>query len=157
MPAAYFTTPAGESRPCPSQRGAPSLVANQRSVEISQTWSKRGYRWKRAAGKRTTRALRTLLSRSVSHFCLMRGAPQRDDTDPTRRRWRVPDREEGFKAFFKGGPARIVRSSPQFGFTLVAYEYLHKVRLIFGGGEAREADHGLGLAAVCAGKSGSVT
>ncbi|KZT72887.1 mitochondrial carrier [Daedalea quercina L-15889] len=34
--------------------------------------------------------------------------------------------EEGFKAFFKGGPARIIRSSPQFGFTLVAYEYLHK-------------------------------
>jgi hypothetical protein len=40
---------------------------------------------------------------------------------------RLPDREEGFKAFFKGGPARIIRSSPQFGFTLVAYEYLHKV------------------------------
>ena len=39
------------------------------------------------------------------------------------------DREEGFKAFFKGGPARIIRSSPQFGFTLVAYEYLHKVRV----------------------------
>ena len=39
------------------------------------------------------------------------------------------DREEGFKAFFKGGPARIIRSSPQFGFTLVAYEYLHKVGL----------------------------
>lgn len=38
------------------------------------------------------------------------------------------DREEGFKALFKGGPARIIRSSPQFGFTLVAYEYLHKVR-----------------------------
>jgi len=36
-------------------------------------------------------------------------------------------REEGFKAFFKGGPARIIRSSPQFGFTLVAYEYLHKL------------------------------
>ncbi|KAI9448846.1 mitochondrial inner membrane protein [Russula earlei] len=35
-------------------------------------------------------------------------------------------REEGFKAFFKGGPARIIRSSPQFGFTLVAYEYLHR-------------------------------
>ncbi|TFY64934.1 hypothetical protein EVJ58_g2294 [Rhodofomes roseus] len=34
--------------------------------------------------------------------------------------------EEGFKAFFKGGPARVIRSSPQFGFTLVAYEYLHK-------------------------------
>ncbi len=41
---------------------------------------------------------------------------------------RSSDREEGFKAFFKGGPARIIRSSPQFGFTLVAYEYLQKVR-----------------------------
>jgi len=35
-------------------------------------------------------------------------------------------REEGPKALFKGGVARIIRSSPQFGFTLVAYEYLHK-------------------------------
>lgn len=35
-------------------------------------------------------------------------------------------KEEGFKAFFKGGPARIVRSSPQFGFTLAAYEVLQK-------------------------------
>lgn len=35
-------------------------------------------------------------------------------------------REEGPKALFKGGIARVVRSSPQFGFTLVAYEYLHK-------------------------------
>ncbi|EPQ60252.1 mitochondrial carrier [Gloeophyllum trabeum ATCC 11539] len=34
--------------------------------------------------------------------------------------------EEGFRAFFKGGPARVLRSSPQFGFTLLAYEYLHK-------------------------------
>ncbi|PKS05241.1 hypothetical protein jhhlp_008612 [Lomentospora prolificans] len=33
-------------------------------------------------------------------------------------------KEEGFKAFFKGGPARILRSSPQFGFTLAAYEVL---------------------------------
>jgi len=33
-------------------------------------------------------------------------------------------REEGFKAFFKGGPARILRSSPQFGFTLAGYEVL---------------------------------
>lgn len=32
--------------------------------------------------------------------------------------------EEGFRAFFKGGPARIMRSSPQFGFTLAAYELL---------------------------------
>jgi len=35
-------------------------------------------------------------------------------------------REEGFKALWKGGPARILRSSPQFGCTLVAYEYLQK-------------------------------
>jgi len=34
--------------------------------------------------------------------------------------------EEGFRALFKGGPARVIRSSPQFGFTLLAYEYLHK-------------------------------
>lgn len=33
-------------------------------------------------------------------------------------------KEEGFRAFFKGGPARIMRSSPQFGFTLAAYELL---------------------------------
>ena len=33
-------------------------------------------------------------------------------------------REEGFRAFFKGGPARILRSSPQFAFTLAAYEVL---------------------------------
>lgn len=36
-------------------------------------------------------------------------------------------REEGFKAFFKGGPARILRSSPQFGFTLAAYEVLQNI------------------------------
>ena len=34
--------------------------------------------------------------------------------------------EEGFRAFFKGGPARILRSSPQFGFTLAAYEVLQR-------------------------------
>jgi len=34
--------------------------------------------------------------------------------------------EEGPRALFKGGLARVLRSSPQFGFTLVAYEYLHK-------------------------------
>jgi solute carrier family 25 (mitochondrial aspartate/glutamate transporter), member 12/13 len=33
-------------------------------------------------------------------------------------------KEEGFRAFFKGGPARIMRSSPQFGFTLAAYEVM---------------------------------
>lgn len=36
-------------------------------------------------------------------------------------------REEGIKAFFKGGPARVMRSSPQFGFTLAAYEVLQSV------------------------------
>lgn len=34
--------------------------------------------------------------------------------------------EEGFRAFFKGGPARVLRSSPQFGFTLAGYEVLQK-------------------------------
>lgn len=50
------------------------------------------------------------------------------------------DREEGFKAFFKGGPARILRSSPQFGFTLLAYEYLHKVCLFAYGQPRYNAD-----------------
>lgn len=36
-------------------------------------------------------------------------------------------KEEGFKAFFKGGPARILRSSPQFGATLAAYELLQNI------------------------------
>ncbi|ODQ50750.1 mitochondrial carrier [Saitoella complicata NRRL Y-17804] len=36
-------------------------------------------------------------------------------------------REEGFKALFKGGPARILRSSPQFGCTLAAYEFLQRL------------------------------
>ncbi|CAD6582644.1 MAG: mitochondrial aspartate-glutamate transporter agc1 [Alectoria sarmentosa] len=36
-------------------------------------------------------------------------------------------REEGFRAFFKGGPARVLRSSPQFGFTLAGYEVLQKL------------------------------
>lgn len=36
-------------------------------------------------------------------------------------------KEEGFKAFFKGGPARIFRSSPQFGVTLFTYEALKKI------------------------------
>ncbi|KAL1954498.1 hypothetical protein VTO42DRAFT_1109 [Malbranchea cinnamomea] len=42
-------------------------------------------------------------------------------------------KEEGFKAFFKGGPARIFRSSPQFGFTLAAYEVLQKMLPLPGG------------------------
>lgn len=35
--------------------------------------------------------------------------------------------EEGMRAFFKGGPARVLRSSPQFGFTLAGYEVLQKM------------------------------
>ena len=42
--------------------------------------------------------------------------------------------EEGFRAFFKGGPARILRSSPQFGFTLAAYEVLSKALPMPGSG-----------------------
>jgi solute carrier family 25 aspartate/glutamate transporter 12/13 len=42
-------------------------------------------------------------------------------------------REEGPKAFFKGGLARVFRSSPQFGVTLATYEFLQKkIPLDFG-------------------------
>ncbi|KAL1311138.1 hypothetical protein AAFC00_001340 [Neodothiora populina] len=44
-------------------------------------------------------------------------------------------REEGFRAFFKGGPARILRSSPQFGFTLAGYEVLQGLLPLPGGEE----------------------
>lgn len=47
-------------------------------------------------------------------------------------------KEEGFKAFFKGGLARILRSSPQFGFTLAAYEVLGKILPMPGSEEAEE-------------------
>lgn len=49
-------------------------------------------------------------------------------------------REEGFKAFFKGGPARIFRSSPQFGCTLAMYELLQTV-LPYHASGATEAGH----------------
>ena len=42
--------------------------------------------------------------------------------------------EEGFAAFWKGGPARIFRSAPQFGVTLFTYEVLQRMFYIdFGG------------------------
>jgi solute carrier family 25 aspartate/glutamate transporter 12/13 len=41
-------------------------------------------------------------------------------------------REEGPKAFFKGGIARIMRSSPQFGFTLAGYEVLQTLLPLHG-------------------------
>ncbi|KAI8059608.1 mitochondrial carrier domain-containing protein [Gongronella butleri] len=47
--------------------------------------------------------------------------------------------EEGFKAFFKGGPARIFRSSPQFGVTLTVYEMLHQSFPLPGHGPAAAA------------------
>ncbi|KAJ4306264.1 mitochondrial aspartate-glutamate transporter agc1 [Collariella sp. IMI 366227] len=54
-------------------------------------------------------------------------------------------KEEGFRAFFKGGPARILRSSPQFGFTLAAYELLQNV-LPFPGKPSSEAKVAAGVA-----------
>jgi len=52
--------------------------------------------------------------------------------------------EEGFKAFWKGSIARMCRSSPQFGVTLVTYELLQRTFFIdFGGsqpsGQSKEA------------------
>jgi len=53
-------------------------------------------------------------------------------------------REEGWRAFWKGGIARKMRSSPQFGITLVAYELVQRMLFVdFGGsrpsGSQREA------------------
>ena len=45
---------------------------------------------------------------------------------PSLRTDREIDKEEGFRAFFKGGPARVLRSSPQFGFTLLGACYLRR-------------------------------
>ena len=36
-------------------------------------------------------------------------------------------KNEGYAAFFKGAPARVLRSSPQFAVTLLAYEMLQRV------------------------------
>lgn len=36
-------------------------------------------------------------------------------------------KEEGIRAFFKGGPARVFRSSPQFGVTLLSYELIQRL------------------------------
>lgn len=42
--------------------------------------------------------------------------------------------EEGPKAFWKGTAARVFRSSPQFGVTLLAYELLQRILYVdFGG------------------------
>ncbi|KAH9904832.1 calcium-binding mitochondrial carrier protein Aralar1 [Xylariomycetidae sp. FL2044] len=52
-------------------------------------------------------------------------------------------KEEGFKAFFKGGPARIFRSSPQFGFTLAAYEVLQSALPFPGKAKAEQVHTGV--------------
>ena len=49
--------------------------------------------------------------------------------------------EEGLRAFFKGGPARVLRSSPQFGFTLAAYEFLQKALPMPGSHEGAPVGH----------------
>ena len=54
-------------------------------------------------------------------------------------------REEGFAAFFKGGPARIFRSSPQFGFTLAAYEVLQTWLPFPGSPETAKTSAGSGV------------
>lgn len=42
--------------------------------------------------------------------------------------------EEGMRAFFKGTTARVFRSSPQFGVTLLTYEVLQRLFFVdFGG------------------------
>ncbi|KAF8788513.1 calcium-binding mitochondrial carrier protein Aralar1-like [Argiope bruennichi] len=50
--------------------------------------------------------------------------------DACRKIWK----EEGGAAFWKGGPARVFRSAPQFGFTLLTYEILQRLFYVdFGG------------------------
>lgn len=46
--------------------------------------------------------------------------------------------EEGAAAFWKGAGARVMRSSPQFGFTLVSYEILQRLFYIDFGGRKPE-------------------
>merc|ERR1711953_436620 len=59
--------------------------------------------------------------------------------------------EEGFRAFWKGAIARMCRSSPQFGVTLVTYELLQRVFYVdFGGSRpsGSEAEVPMGSAAM---------
>ncbi|KAK6969923.1 calcium-binding mitochondrial carrier protein aralar1, partial [Biomphalaria glabrata] len=46
--------------------------------------------------------------------------------------------EEGMGAFWKGGPARVFRSSPQFGVTLLTYELLQRLFYVDFGGSRPE-------------------
>ncbi|KAJ8319625.1 hypothetical protein KUTeg_002827 [Tegillarca granosa] len=47
-------------------------------------------------------------------------------------------KEEGFTAFWKGTPARVFRSSPQFGVTLLTYELLQRLFYVDFGGRRPE-------------------
>lgn len=50
-------------------------------------------------------------------------------------------REEGPRAFWKGAMARVFRSSPQFGVTLVTYELLQRMFYVdFGGSRPSGSD-----------------
>ncbi|KAL1140146.1 hypothetical protein AAG570_000078 [Ranatra chinensis] len=50
--------------------------------------------------------------------------------------------EEGARAFWKGSAARVLRSSPQFGFTLVTYELLQRLFYVdFGGTRPTGSEH----------------
>jgi len=50
--------------------------------------------------------------------------------------------EEGFAAFWKGAPARVFRSSPQFGITLLTYELLQRFfNQDFGGSKPIGSQH----------------
>ncbi|XP_047501780.1 calcium-binding mitochondrial carrier protein Aralar1-like [Penaeus chinensis] len=50
-------------------------------------------------------------------------------------------KEEGGKAFWKGAPARVFRSSPQFGVTLVTYEVLQRLFYVdFGGSRPKGSE-----------------
>uniref|UniRef100_A0A1B6EFM0 EF-hand domain-containing protein n=1 Tax=Clastoptera arizonana TaxID=38151 RepID=A0A1B6EFM0_9HEMI len=51
-------------------------------------------------------------------------------------------REEGARAFWKGATARVCRSSPQFGVTLVTYEILQRLFYVdFGGSRPAGSEH----------------
>lgn len=78
--------------------------------------SRRDCKSRRARGRHITRGCETRSFKYVS-FHVDRRIP----ADA------LPDREEGFRALFKGGPARIIRSSPQFAFTLMSYEMFKKL------------------------------
>jgi len=64
--------------------------------------------------------------------------------------------EEGFSAFWKGATARMCRSSPQFGITLVTYELLQRIFYVdFGGSHpsGSEAEVPMGSAAMYQGSN----